>query len=234
MADDAPTFAVNAGTETIPAFAVVEPDGSADAGGRVGVRKCTRANGSAVFFNGPLAVVAGGFFGALPPSPTAVAGLDPLDLPLAAGAQLGTRPGQWFLKPGQTGFRAVAPPTLGAVLVAFEPAAAAAGFYASLTGSGSPYSFAEVAGPAVGSAAVAGGRTGTANAYEQLTSLNGIPSGTVVWATAGTVAQPYRFACVKIVYVTAWQINTGTPCTISPSATTTYYVSSASLCGRAV
>ena len=55
-------------------------------------------------------------------------------------------------------------------------ASTASGFYAALTGgTTSPYSFAEVAGPALSSAVVAGGRTGTLNAYEQLTGLAAIP-----------------------------------------------------------
>ena len=56
----------------------------------------------------------------------------------------------------------------------------------------------------MGSAAVSGGRTGTLNAYEQLASLAGIPTGaagtagaTVVWVYLGTAAQPWRFNCVK-------------------------------------
>ena len=122
-----PVVAVNASAGVIPRYAVVEPTGGVDVDGNIQVGKPTRANGVAVLFNGPVSVPVGGVFSAWPPTPAAVAGVslgdggaDPGDLPLAAGAAMGTRAGDWFLRAGQSGFRSVAPPTLGAVQVVLD------------------------------------------------------------------------------------------------------------------
>ena len=311
---------VNQSGATVPAYAAVEPTGGVDADGRLQVVKPTRSNSVAVLFNGPLTVAAGGLFGAAPPTPAAVAGVsvgdggaDPGDLPLAAGAAMGTRAGDWFLRAGQAGFRAVAPPTLGAVQVipdagtslylrvgtrsgthyahqqvAYDDAAGAwaavaggvsgtvspnvnaavelnlsasvppatvaeawpnaagtgylfafggaatPGFYASLSGSSSPYSFAQCDGPNFGASATAGGQSGTANATELLTGLAGIPSGTVVWMSPTSSPTAFTFQCLKFVIVTSWKANPASPCSIIPATTTTYYESAANLCGRGV
>ena len=235
-----PVGAVNASGAEVPRYAAVEPTGGVDADGRLQVAKATRSNSVAVLFNGPTPVPDGGRFDAWPPTPAAVAGVsvgdggaDPGDLPLAAGAAMGTRAGDWFLRAGQAGFRAVAPPTLGAVQVVTDPVGDAGGFYAALSGASSPYGFAEVAGPAVGSATVVGGRTGTANAYEQLTGLTGIPAGTVVWMYAGTTAQPYRFNCIAVTAGTGVLEAGSAACTVRGQRGVVAYVSARNLCGVA-
>ena len=171
-----PVAAVNATAGVIPRYAVVEPTGGVDADGRVQVGKATRANGVAVLFNGPVPVAAGAAFDALPPTPAAVAGVstgdggaDPGDLPLAAGATLGTKVGDWFLRAAQTGFRAVAPPTLGAVQVVLDGTGgggAAAGVFVKLTAQGTTadavkFAFAQWAVNATGPVVVPGGIAGT-------------------------------------------------------------------------
>jgi hypothetical protein len=102
VADRRCVLVVNNSGETVPAGAAMEPDGTADAEGRLGVRKPT-ADGAAVFFNDPVPIPAGGYGQGWSPYPWAAAGVAAADLPLAARQKLGVKSGDWNLRKSKTG-----------------------------------------------------------------------------------------------------------------------------------
>lgn len=166
LAGSAPV--VNNSTEPVPPRGVMVPDGTVDAEGRLGVGKPAAADLTAVLFNGPTQLAPGAAGQGFHPHPRAVASADLADLPLAAGAvRLGTRAGDWRLRPGGTGFVAVTPVYAGDLTVIPESAAAVpAGFFVKLaakgttTGQTTRYSWAEWAVDSSGSVVVPGGRSG--------------------------------------------------------------------------
>ena len=113
---------VNNSGETIPPGAALEPDGTVDSEGRIGVRKPTEDNSTRVFFNDRVEVADGEVGQAWSPYPWATAGVNAADLPLPARADVGVESGQWLLTSGKTGFLAVAPDFLGFAQVIPAPA----------------------------------------------------------------------------------------------------------------
>ena len=113
---------VNNTEEEIPAGAVLEPDGTTDTEGRVGVRKLTTNNELAVLFNDRVPVPAGATGQARTPTPFVVVGIDDADSPIAEREQLGTRIGEWFVRKNQRGFLAIALDEQGFASVIMDPA----------------------------------------------------------------------------------------------------------------
>ncbi len=110
---------VNNSGETIPPGAAMEPDGTTDALGRLGVRKPT-ADGSAVWFNGPVPILVGQAGQGHSPYPWVAAGVADADRPLAARQQLGVVAGNWQLRTTGLGYRAIAAELGGLVAVVPE------------------------------------------------------------------------------------------------------------------
>lgn len=105
------------------------------------------------------------------------------------------------------------------------------GWYALINGGTGPYSWAE---SEVDGTLIGGGRTGTNNAYEQISGLTGIPNGgtVVVWMTTGSGGQPYHFNARMFSIVTAWGFSgSGAECEIVPTTIRTIVISGPNLCG---
>lgn len=104
------------------------------------------------------------------------------------------------------------------------------GWYALITGGTGPYSWSE---STVAGVVISGGRTGTNNAYEQISGLTGIPTtGVVVWMTTGAGGQPFKFNAIMITQTLTWNVVTsGTTCTLVPNTTRKVVFSGPNLCG---
>jgi hypothetical protein len=129
----APVAVTNTTADTIPPGAAMEPVGTADANGRLRVRKPTADDSLAVLINSGTPIPAGqAGTGHLPWFGPLAAAVDPSLIDAATGvwagtgaAVLGTRANSWRLHAGQTGFLVQAEPLGGLVPVQAVPGTAA-------------------------------------------------------------------------------------------------------------
>lgn len=213
-----PVGFVNHSGEEIPPGAVMEPDGTRDDEGRIGVVKPRADNLTAVIFNGNVAIPPGANDGygytyyadgdekpgqGFSPFPFAVIAPHADDLPLPTGTQLGTAAGDWFLRVGGTGFLAVTDVRNGQVTVIPDMAGAGSagageGFWALVMASANVYGdlfyeIVEAFWTGTGWAPVPyAPRTGTGRRLQTEDERPPpIPHGQAVWAVPATVVAGY-------------------------------------------